>query len=171
MMSDKGGKNIASYSLLIIGLFWAIFGTSALITKENNGSDSSLRPIFLVLFPPPGDVVIRADFTWNLIGVFLILLGLLSYKFTREKIGRYLAVRRVAVVGTSILFLYGSFTLNHGLFFHYEYCYTAGYPGIPGLDCQNSIFSFPQVAFGVVSMLIGSISFAVAMLSNIKVVR
>lgn len=111
----------------------------------------------------------RADFTWNLVGVFLILLGLLSYRYTREKVAPYLTVRRVTVVGISILLFFGLFMLNAGLFDHYTYCYTQS-PAILGRDCGN-IFTFPFTLFGIVSALIGSISFATVTLSTITVVR
>jgi hypothetical protein len=80
--------------------------------------------------------VLRADFIWNSVGVYLVLLGLLFYKYTREKTGRYLIVERAATIGASVLLFYGKFALNYGLFSHYEYCYATGL-AIPGLDCHK----------------------------------
>jgi hypothetical protein len=167
MVSDERKRNIASYSLMVVGLFWALFGTSATISQGSSGSDSSLRFILQVLAAPPGAVVTRVDFIWNLIGVFLILLGMLSYKYTREKtMRRYQTFRRVAVAGTSILLFFGLLVLNTALFFRYEYCYTTGFPGIPGMDCRD-VFSFPNIILGIVTTLVGTVSFTVATLSNV----
>ncbi len=160
-------RSIASYSLLIIGSYWVLFGTSALVSRGSSASYSSARPLFAVTIPLPGTVVGQADFTWNLVGAFLIILGILSYKYTREKNARYLTARRVAVIGTSILLFYGLAALNYSRYSYYLYCYTQS-PAIPGVDCGD-ISTFPGIEQGYTAMVIGSVSFLLATLSNIAV--
>ncbi len=116
---DTGKRSISSYSLIIVGSFWLLFGTSAGISQGFSGSDTQLTPIFEALFPPPGAVVYRADFAWNIVGALLLSCGLLSYIYTREKAVRYPRIRTAAVIVTSIFFFYGLLALSGGLFSHY----------------------------------------------------
>jgi len=112
-------------------------------------------------------MVIQADFVWNLVGVLVMLLGLLSYKYTRERILPYSRIRRVAIVATAVILFSGMFVLNRSLESQYIYCYLAGGVHYPRFDCAN-ILDFPGVLFGVVTTILGSIGFAALTLSTIS---
>jgi hypothetical protein len=169
VLNERAGS-IASYSLIIIGLFWILFGTSATICQNNCTSSRTggLVPIFEALIPFPGTWVIRADFAWNLVGVLLMSLGLLSYKYTRERIVPHPGIRKVAIVGAAIILFSGIFMLNTALESQYIYCYLPGAVHYPRFDCAN-IFNFPGVLFGAVTMILGSISFTAGTLTSISI--
>jgi hypothetical protein len=171
MMTQHGERrSIASYSLILIGMFWALFGTSATISHGSSGSDSPIVLIFQVLIPQAGSTVVRADFTWNLVGILLVFLGFLSYRYTREKIGPHTAIKRAAVIGTSMLFFAGLLWLDQSLYFHNEYCYTT-WPAIIGVECGNilTFLALPYFTLGIIGAPIGSIGFAFATLSTIRI--
>lgn len=169
MLNERAGS-IASYSLIVIGLFWTLFGTSATICQNNCSTTHTggLAPIFEALIPFPSTTVIQADFAWNLFGVLMMSLGLLSYRYTKERILSHSGIRKVAIAGAAIILFSGMFLLYTALQFQYIYCYLPGAVHYPRFDCAN-IFDFPGVLFGAFITTFGSICFTAGTLTSISI--
>jgi hypothetical protein len=172
-LNGRAGS-VAAYSLIAIGLFWLLYGTFATIQRSdcNCTTTGPLVPIVAALAPLPGTTVTSADYSWNLLGVLLVSLGLLSYACTRERrrLPRFSKISKVAIVGAAVVLFFGLFVLTEGLQDRYLFCHLPGLPPIPPVDCSD-VLSFPGVALGAVTTALGSAAFTALTLSAVVIVR